>query len=59
MYTYWRKEKKEILKRKKRKLHKKPYVKIELLHPLGFKYDLWSLIFWVDWDEMEWALEWN
>ena len=26
---------------------------IELLHSLGFKDDLWSLIFWVDWSEME------
>jgi hypothetical protein len=33
--------------------HKKPYVEIELLHPLGFKYDLWSLVYWVDWDEEE------
>jgi len=30
-----------------------PKTKLELLHPLGFKYDLWSLVCWVDWDEEE------
>jgi hypothetical protein len=38
------KEKKEMDKGRKEKGIRSPRTKLELLHPLGFKNDLWSLV---------------